>query len=262
MSGRRTAEPLLASASVSNLASALRQRALPAVLGTTGVMLIVAGAISWSGSGTAVDPPESLAPEVVSAEPSPSAMAHGSLPPRSLSPVPISTTSPPASPTPNPDRVATRVVVSALGIDLPVVKPRGSSTTYPACDVAMFIQELGQPGAGRATYLYAHARDGMFGPIYERAIQKKSGGPKSMLGMLVQVYTNDDRLFEYEISEVRLHQLTLDAAVDARTEQMWLQTSEGPRGTAGKTQLLATPLDVRPADHAAAHPTARPVACA
>ena len=57
----------------------------------------------------------------------------------------------------------------------------------------MYIQELSQPGDGRATYLYAHARDGMFGPIYERAIQKKSGGPRSMIGMIVQVYTSDDQ---------------------------------------------------------------------
>ena len=34
---------------------------------------------------------------------------------------------------------------------------------------------FGQPGEGSATYLYAHARDGMFGPIYELAIQSSNG---------------------------------------------------------------------------------------
>jgi hypothetical protein len=126
----------------------------------------------------------------------------------------------------------------------------------------MYIQELAQPGNGRATYLYAHARDGMFGPIYERAIQKKSGGPKSMIGMIVQIYTSDDMLYEYEVTEVRLHQLTLDDAIHATTEELWLQTSEGPKGTPGKTQLLALPLITLPADHKAAHPTPHPVNCA
>jgi hypothetical protein len=126
----------------------------------------------------------------------------------------------------------------------------------------MYIQVLWQPGSGRSTYLYAHARDGMFGPIYERAILNKSGGPKSMVGMVVQVYTSDDLLFEYEISEVRLHQLTLDDPLAATTEQLWLQTSEGPKGTAGKTQVVARPLITLPADHKAAHPTPHPVTCA
>ena len=183
-----------------------------------------------------------------------------SFPPLNASAPPSTGPSPTA--TANAKRVATRVVVEALGIDLPVIKPRGSSSTYPQCDVAMYIQELSQPGNNRSTYLYAHARDGMFGPIYERAIQKLHGGPKSMIGMVVQVYTSDDLLFEYAVTEVRLHQLNLDDAIHATTEELWLQTSEGPKGTPGKTQLLATPLITLPADHKAAHPTPHPVNCA
>ena len=83
-----------------------------------------------------------------------------------------------------------------------------------------------------------------------------------MIGMVVQVYTSDDFVHEYTIREVRLHQLTLDDAIRATTEELWLQTSEGPKGTAGKTQLRAEPLIVLPADHAAAHPTPKPVDCA
>ena len=242
-----------------------RDRLLPAVLTAAGVTLIAAGLLSYSTPVAAADPTVldgSATPTTVSAEPGssqaiPSVPAVPSLPP-------IDASGPPStgpSATPNPDRVATRVVVEALGIDLPIIKPHGSSTTYPQCGVAMYIQELAQPGSGRSTYLYAHARDGMFGPIYERAILKQSGGPRSMIGMIVQVYTSDDRLFEYQVSEVRLHQLTLDDAIRATTEELWLQTSEGPKGTPGKTQLLALPLITLPADHAAAHPTAHPVNC-
>jgi hypothetical protein len=123
----------------------------------------------------------------------------------------------------------------------------------------MYIKELKQPGQGGATYLYAHARDGMFGPIYRLAIEKKT--PKKMVGMVVQVYTSDNQVFWYEIKEVRLHQTTLTDALNAKSDELWLQTSEGPRGTVGKTQLRALPIAVLPADHAAAHPKARPVNC-
>jgi hypothetical protein len=186
-------------------------------------------------------------------------------------PDPTATPKPTPDPTAEPTRragrqVATRVVVPALNIDLPIVK---GNDGYPYCNVAMYLHTanteardaFGQPGEGRATYLYAHARDGMFGPIYERSIQKKHGGPQSMIGMLVKVYTSDDFLYEYEITKVYLHQLSLDAPLNATSEQLWLQTSEGPHGTPGKTQILAEPIEVLAADHKAAHPTPHPVVC-
>ena len=240
-----------------SLFGALRDRFLPAVLTAAGVTLLAAGLLSYTGEVSAADPSISAEPTIVSADPGAS-LSFPSLPPIDASP--SATGLPSASP--NANRVATRVVVEALGIDLPIIKPRGNSTTYPQCNVALYIQELSQPGSGRATYLYAHARDGMFGPIYERAILKQSGGPTSMIGMVVQVYTSDDLLYEYEVTQVRLHQLTLNDALNATTEELWLQTSEGPKGTPGKTQLLAMPLITLPADHRAAHPTPHPVNCA
>jgi hypothetical protein len=249
---------------VASFLRALRHRVVPAVLTTAGVTLIAAGVLQYTGNAVAIGPDPSAEPTVVSAEPTVvSAEPGGSIalpslpPPRSASPIPSV-----APPSADPNRVATRVVVEALGIDLPVIRPKGNSSTYPQCDVAMYLQApLRQPGQGGATYLYAHARDGMFGPIYERAILKRSGGPRSMIGMVVQVYTSDDLLHEYVVTEVRLHQLDVEDALRATTEQLWLQTSEGPKGTAGKTQLLATPLIVVPADPAAAHPKPKPVDC-
>jgi hypothetical protein len=232
----------------------LRNRLLPALLTATGVSLIAGGLLTYTGAAEV--PPPDETPIVIGADPTPT------LP---LPTFALPSLTPSGDPSPSAsaiaDRVATRVVVPALKIDLPIVKPKGGSGAYPQCNVAMYIQELHQPGQGMATYLYAHARDGMFGPIYERAILKKSGGPKSMIGMLVEVYTSDDQLFIYEIKEVRLHQLNLEDAINATTEQMWLQTSEGPKGTPGKTQLLAVPLTVGKASHADAHPKARPVNC-
>jgi hypothetical protein len=236
---------------VERLTNSLRSRLLPAILTATGVSLIAGGLLSYTGA--AGIEPASPSPTVVAVAPTPS-LVLPTFPPPSDEP------SESPSPTAVVDRFATRVVIPALRIDLPVIKPAGDETTYPQCDVAMYIQQLHQPGQGKATYIYAHARDGMFGPIYELAIVKNR--PNSMLGMVVEVYTTDDMRFTYEIVEVRLHQLTLTDAVNATTEQLWLQTSEGKKGTPGKTQLIATLLTVGEADHEAAHPVPKPVNCA
>lgn len=235
------------------LSGALRNRLVPALLTATGVSLIAAGLLTYSGSAIA-GPLPTASPTASPVNPTP-APTLPTFAPASQTP------SSSISPTPVADRVATRVVVEALGIDLPVIRPIGGPDAYPQCDVAMYIQQLGQPGQDRATYIYAHARDGMFGPIYERAILRRNGGPSSMLGMLVEVYTSDNKLFTYQVAEVRLDQRTLDDAVDVTSEQLWLQTSEGPRGTPGKTQLIATPLTIADADPVAAHPEPRPVNC-
>jgi len=234
---------------VARLFSALRNRLLPAVLTATGVSLIAAGLLSYSAPVEAAPGPSDSRP-FVAVSPSPTTPLP-TFPPASGS------TSP--SPSTPVDRVATRVVIPALKIDLPIVKPSGGSSTYPQCNVAMYIKELHQPGQGGATYLYAHARDGMFGPIYHLATEVKQ--PKKLLNMVVQVYTSDDQVFEYYVTQVLLHQTSLNAAMDATTEELWLQTSEGPKGTVGKTQLRAELLTVGPAEHAAAHPTPHPVNC-
>jgi len=234
---------------VARLFSALRNRLLPAVLTATGVSLIAAGLLSYSAPVEAAPGP-SDSPPIVAVSPSPT-IPLPTFPPAS------GATSP--SPSAPADRVATRVVIPALKIDLPIVKPSGGSSTYPQCNVAMYIKELHQPGQGGATYLYAHARDGMFGPIYHLATEVKQ--PKKLLNMVVQVYTSDDQVFEYYVTQVLLHQTSLNAAMDATTEELWLQTSEGPKGTVGKTQLRAELLTVGPAEHAAAHPTPHPVNC-
>jgi sortase (surface protein transpeptidase) len=234
--------------------TAVRTRLLPALLTAMGVVLLTAGLLSYADpttAGTVVPGPSSTGdlspvPTTTTSEPS--------LPVPSASEDPGASASPPASP--GTRAVATRVKIPALKIDLPVIEgPPG----YPPCNVAMYIRELAQPGEGRATYLYAHARDGMFGPIYERAIVKRQGG--KMRGMIVQVYTSDDRLYLYEITEVRLHQTDLGDAIEATGEQLWLQTSEGPLGTPGKTQLIAMPISSGAADPADAHPKAKPAKC-
>lgn len=163
------------------------------------------------------------------------------------------------SPTPFKGRaVATRIVIPDLGIDLAVVKSPAAGV-YPYCNVAMYMASLGQPGESRATYIFAHARDGMFGPIYNLTMVKRT--PNVMVGMLVEVYTSDSEMHTYVIAKVRPHQLTLNAAMNARTDQLWLQTSEGPHGTPGKTQVVANPVEVSSAGYLESHPKPRIVHC-
>ncbi len=229
---------------MSEMLERIRTRVLPAVLTAAGVSLLAAGLLSYTNQAEATVPGASASPTPATpAPPSPS----GDL------------SSPSPSPSPSGGaRVATRIVIPALRIDLPVIQPPGGSDAYPLCDVAMYIQELGQPGEGRATYIYAHARTGMFLPLLD---QSRIDNGSAMIGMLVQVYTSDDQLFLYDITQVLPHSTSLQAAIDATTEQLWLQTSEGPHGTIPKLQVLAMPLSSGPADPAEAHPSPHPVVC-
>jgi len=224
----------------------IRGRLLPALVTAAGVALLTAGLLTYQ------DPPEAVA---VAPSAAPSA---GATEPPLPSLLPLSTLAPSASPAPSSGpvaaHVASRVVVPALRIDLPVVKPPNDPDHFPYCDVAEYLPQLSQPGFPGTTYLYAHAREGMFLPLLRTADAK-------MLGMLVQVYTSDNLVFLYEITRVLRNQASLDIAFEATEEQLMLQTSEGPRGTIGKTIVIARPLSVGPADPKAANPTAKPVAC-
>ena len=151
--------------------------------------------------------------------------------------------------------VATRVAIPSLAIDLPVVRPPSG---YPLCNVAMYIRELSQPREAGVSYIYAHARKGMFLPLLERS---KVNNGASLLGMTVRVWTSDDILSTYQIIRVRRHVTTLDGIFGITAEQLWLQTSEGPNGTREKLIVIARRLGSVASDHAAAHPTPRPIVC-
>ncbi len=228
----------------------LQHRLIPALLAALGVSLVAAGLLSYSSPVDAT-PAASDLPAATDASPGPTSLL--TFPPLAG---PSTAASPGTSPGKTP--VATRVVVPALDIDLPVIRQPGGANAFPPCNVAMYLQQLHQPGDKGPTYIYAHARTGMFLPILEAS---KINNGRRMIGMLVQVYTADDQLYLYEVVEVRRHVTTLDGALAEKRETLWLQTSEGPVGTIEKTQLIALPLSHGPADHKDAHPKAKPVFC-
>lgn len=151
--------------------------------------------------------------------------------------------------------VATRIVVSKLGIDLAVI--RGPSG-YPPCNVAMYMKELMQPREPGVTLIFAHARRGMFLPFLTRS---KTNNGASLLGMKVKVYTSDRRVSTYQIIQVRRHVRSIQSAFGVTGERLWMYTSEGPSSSYPKLVVVAKRLSTTTTTYAASHPRARPVAC-
>ena len=229
----------------------VQDRILPAVLTALGVTFLAAGLLTWTVPVEAGPPPSAPDDGAVASDLPPSEEPSVTLPPLGTAAPESQAPVGPLAVEPNEDRVATRVRIAALDIDLPIVE---GEDEYPLCNVAMYIGRLSQPGNGGATYLYAHARPGMFEPLLLTRASKQ-------LGMIAEVWTNDDLKFVYEIIEVRRHQTTLDGPAKVKRNELWLQTSEGPRGTVGKTQVRARLLSVERAGHAQANPKPKPVNC-
>jgi len=159
--------------------------------------------------------------------------------------------------------VATRIVVPALNIDLPVVAPPPNEQ-FPLCNVAEYLvlsRPLAYPGLPQAVYLYAHARTNMFLPLLT---QSETNNGAAMIGMWAEVYTADDQDHVYTITKVLPHvsgSAALESAASDTTNQLWLQTSEGPYESSTKVQVVAEPLGVIAATAADAHPTGKGNVC-
>jgi len=150
---------------------------------------------------------------------------------------------------------ATRVSLPSYKINLPVVAgPSG----YPYCNVAMYQKILWQPTEPGATFIFAHARKGMFLPLLTAS---KINNGKAMIGKLVYVYTSDSMVYTYKIVQVRRHQKSIQSAIGVTHEQLWLQTSEGPNFTYPKLIIIANKVASGPASYAASHPTPHIVHC-
>jgi hypothetical protein len=151
--------------------------------------------------------------------------------------------------------VATRIVVSTLGIDLAVI--RGPSG-YPPCRVAMYMPALAQPREPGVTLIYAHARTGMFLPLLTRS---RINNGASLIGRRVKVYTSDSKVSTYQIVSVRRHVRSIQSAAGVTLERLWMYTSEGPNSSYPKLVVTAKRLSTVATSYSASHPRARPVAC-
>jgi hypothetical protein len=150
---------------------------------------------------------------------------------------------------------ATRVAVSGLGIDLPVI--RGPSG-YPLCRVAMYLASVAQPREPGITFIYAHARTGMFLPLLTRWRIDRGA---SLIGRTVRVWTSDSYVTYYRVNRVRVTSNGMSGVTSLTRERLWLQTSTGPNYTYPKLIVEATRYMTARTTYAAAHPAAHPVSC-
>jgi sortase (surface protein transpeptidase) len=230
-----------------------------------GIVAAVAFQTGALGGGAPSPTPAPIEVALATPAPTPSAIPPPVVPiwpSVSLLPSPYEFPTPTPKPTPKPDvaagptkRVATRVSVPALGIDLPVMRQK---TSYPPCNVAMYLPRFKQPGQGGPVYLYAHARRGMFLPLLT---QSKRNDGKAMIGMDVYVYTGDNLRFHYVINRVRRHARDFRPVTAAKGETVWLQTSEGPNSSYPKLQVSGKLVDRSKVSHDEAHPRPRPRSC-
>ena len=238
---------------MNHLLRLLGYRLAPAILSAAGVTLLAAGLLSYGSPLPSPSPSPTPTSGWVIASPAPTPGASAG-----------ASASPSASP--GAAGVATRVEVPALRIDLPVISgghdPIVGGTSFPYCDVAEYIPWLAQPGQPGVTYIYAHARTGMFLPLLD-ASQVNDG--KGMLGYTVLVYTSADRVYWYSIGAVKRHvpynDLQALTGATSGPSRLILQTSEGPLNTSTKLQITATLQLVQDASPADAHPTPHPRVC-
>jgi len=150
---------------------------------------------------------------------------------------------------------ATRVAITSLNINLPVM--RGPSG-YPYCRVAMYQASVAQPREPGITFIYAHARTGMFLPLL--TAWKRTAG-RSLIGKTVKVYTSDSRVNYYRIVSVRKTTNPMAGVTSLTRERLWLQTSTGPNYTYPKLIVEAVRYSTVRTTYAASHPTPHPIRC-
>ncbi len=223
---------------------------VPALIAGAGVFVVVAGLLYYLQPAAAEPLPTPTAPSAIA-----SSIPYSLPPTKSLAP--SGSASVQAAP-------ATRIQIPALGIDLPVI-PSPPNEEWPLCDVAEVFplgHALEAPGLPQALYIYAHAQAGMFLPLLTAS---KVGDGAAMIGMYVEVYTDDNQNHVYEIREVLRHgaynSSLFDRPLAAKTDQLWLQTSEDSSASGTKLEIVALPIGVLAASEEAAHPAGKGRVC-
>lgn len=161
-----------------------------------------------------------------------------------LSPAPTLATSAPPSPgvtitpspgAPEPIPDGYRVRVKRLGIDLPIregILQRDVEQQQTPEDFAFHLPGTAIPGQVGNTYLYAHARRGMFLSLWDAKV-----------GDVVEIEAPGGRVLIYAVTEVRPRVPPTDVSVAQPTtdERLTLQTSTGPSPEDPRFVVIAHP---------------------
>ena len=192
--------------------------ALPVVVGGAFILagiLLIAGVCSG-------------APAAPSPVPTSLAIASAAAPTASASP---SATRDPATPIP----AGYRIQIPRLGIDLAIAEgdlARDIDQQKTPEGFAFHLPGTSIPGLGSNTYLYAHARTGMFLALW-----------KAHVGDQVLITTPDRGALKYVITEVHERVATDDVSLVQLTdsERLTLQTSTGPNPSDPRFVAVAVP---------------------
>lgn len=171
-------------------------------------------------------------PVVPSASPSAAAAITGSPAPSSTT---VSTSSPTATPIPAIPP-GYRVKIPRLAIDLPITEgdiERDTVRLETPNDFAFHLPGTALPGDRSNTYIYAHARRGMFLSLWEARV-----------GDEVVIVGPDARELRYVVREVhpRVEPNDVSWAQPTTTERLTLQTSTGPNPADPRFVVVALPV--------------------
>lgn len=152
----------------------------------------------------------------------------------------VASASPPVtarpSPTPLPPiPLGYRIQMPRLGIDLPIQEgdiERDTVQLQTPENYAFHLPGTAIPGTGANSYLYAHARRGMFLSLWDAKI-----------GDIVWISTPDGRALKYVISEVhpRVPPQEVVWATPSAPDRLTLQTSTGPNQSDPRFVVVALP---------------------
>jgi hypothetical protein len=155
---------------------------LPVLLAVAGAVLIIVGQLELD-----VRPASSLPPIP---DPTSTPVALGS-------PTPVPTNGETPAPTPKPTPIppgwhAVQLQIESVGINVRVRKsPGGNIDDFPTEDAAFILKNSSQPGRGTNSYVFAHAVNWLFKPLWN-----------VQLGARIKVLMSDGAVLRYVVTEV------------------------------------------------------------
>jgi hypothetical protein len=157
---------------------------LPLLLAVAGVALIIVGQLDLDR------PPASSLPPIPDPTDSPVALAT---PSASGEASPGETPKATPQPTPIPKSwVAVQIQVESVGINVPVHKSTTvGNDSFPEEDSAFILRESSQPGRGTNSYIFAHATQILFKPLWN-----------VQLGARIKVLMSDHAVLRYVVTEI------------------------------------------------------------
>ena len=234
--------------------------ALPIVLGLAGVALIIVGTLDLEAAPATSLPPITTATPTPVAEATPSPEPAASASPSAAASASIAPTEAP-TPSPMPSNViAVQLSVPQVGINVAVRQSTSQQTdSFPPSDAAYILRSGNQPGRNTNSYIFAHAINSLFKPLWNVRI-----------GAEVLVRMSDDSVLRYVVTEVRPNVPCPDPDADPALnppdpplalqihddcdegafwttetdyERLTLQTSQGYNRNWGELVIVAEPIE-------------------